>query len=110
MGAKYSALADKYEERSNSIGISLEGIEELDKKFELEIQRLKSKNASKLSEETRESLKNRYLLLIQQCENIVRSNDLIFELAKTKAPGNKRDETTFVRLISTARQVLKKLK
>ena len=91
----------------------LEGIERLCKELELEMHTLEKKT-SKLSEVTRESIKDRYITTIQWYRDIVREiyslETLLNELAEMKAPINKSQETTFSGQISTARQELDELK
>ena len=80
MGAKQSTksmskedkLATKYLSRLREIkssdisGISLEGLERLCHQLDLELNKLDSKNASKLSVETRASIKDQYTIQRQQ--------------------------------------------
>ena len=91
----------------------LEGIERLCEELELEMHTLEKKT-SKLSEVTRESIKDRYIATIQWYRDIVREiyslETLLTELAEMKAPINKSQETTFSGQISTARQELDELK
>ena len=95
-------------------GISLDGVEELCKGFELEVNTLDSKKSSILSIETRSSLKHQYCMTIQRYRNTNKEvhpfNKLLTELTELKAPINKSQETSFKRKIFTARQELEKLK
>ena len=116
MGAKYSTRLQKLEKRQEhikSIGdirIRLEEIVKLCNELEVEVNALDSEKAPKLPERSRESLRDGYTTLIQQCRSAMEYYELIAELAKLRAPVNKREEPSFERQISTARQELRELK
>ena len=115
-----SILTDQYEKRLREIisininRLSLEELKELSLELEIEMSTLDSEKASKLPEETSERFKQQYLTVIQWYKDIMRETDslnkLIDELTKLKAPINKREETTFEKQISTARQEVEELK
>ena len=114
--SKADKLIGQYEARlsantSEDIRIGLEGLEELRHKYELEIQKLDSKKIylKSADAETRESIKKCYYHLIQQIDNAVKFHNLSKELTQMKAPIYKRDEYTFERQITTAKQDLNEL-
>ena len=124
MAAKQSTKAEKmigqYRERLSEIEsidvfeISLEEVEKLCHELELEMNTVdRNMKAAKLPEEICVSIKDEFMLQIQQI-NILRKlrslNELITELTKLKAPISKSQEATFERQISTARQELEELK
>ena len=82
-------------------------------KVETELQRIDKEIIdqilSQVPQEIRDSIKKN-TTNVKECRNIVRCYELIPELTKMKAPINKRQEATFEKQISTARQELEKLK
>ena len=93
--------------------LSLEELKGLCYALEIEMITLDSKKASKLSEETRDRLKQHYLTIIQGYKDTVRDtdslNELLDKLTKLKYLKDK-SEATFEKQISTARQELEELK
>ena len=86
--SKAERLFSLYDERLKDIhrikidNLSLEEMMDLYKGFEQEIKTLESKKSSILSEEMRASLKNRYLILMQQYRDIVRIKQILKELER----------------------------
>ena len=121
MGAKQSRaekIIDQYQEKLSEIEsidiieISSEEIEKLCNEFESEMKTLDSKEAANLRVEVRASIKDQFMIHIQQYKILreVRSlNVLISESTKLKAPINRSQEPTFERQISTAKQEFKNI-
>ena len=88
--------------------------QDLNLRYKRELQRLDEEVLDQLllhvPQEMRASIKDLYLTNVEQCRVIVKYYELLTELATLKAPSYKREEATFERQITTAKQELKKLK
>ena len=100
-----------------SIDISVMSVEEIQKlcdELETEMKAIYRKDIACLSVEICTTIKYQYLTIIERYKSTVKelhtSLELIPELIKLKAPVNKRQEATFERQMSTARQKLEELK